>query len=408
MHNQTVNTRIPTGWSLTTLGELLIDIEAGKSLKCEERPATCDEWGVLKVSAVSWGIFKPDENKVVPSTFLPPPEYEVRSGDLLMSRANTTALVGASVLVQDTRSHLMLSDKTLRLVVDDAIVVKPFLQIALRTRQARAYIEEHATGTSDSMKNISQETIRRIPIALPSLPEQRAIVRQLERNMAEIERLRVAAERQREAVAALPGAYLRDILESEEARGWEHVLLGDILRLRKEVIHPHNNPSGSATFVGLEHIESHTGRRIGSVNVEMSQLTGRKPQFFRGDIVYGYLRPYLNKVWVADFDGLCSVDQYVYSVDPERADTQYVAAFMRSPLYLERAPISTTPGQLPRIRIEEVAAVTIALPPLEYQQTLVTRLDVETRQITQLQQQFERQRMAIEALPEELLREVFG
>lgn len=286
-------------------------------------------------------------------------------------------------------------------------VLAEWIYYQVRESRFLSLAEANFTGAVGQQR-VPASFIEQYSIPLPPLSEQRAIVRHLERDMAKVEQLRAAAERQREAITALSGACLREIFESEEAKGWEHVLLGDILRLRKEVIHPHNNPSGSATFVGLEHIESHTGRRIGSVNVEMSQLTGRKPQFFHKDIVYGYLRPYLNKVWVADSDGLCSVDQYVYSVAPERADTQYVAAFMRSPLYLERAPISTTPGQLPRIRIEEVAAVTIALPPLEYQQTLVKRLDEETRQITQLQQQFDRQRMAIEALPEELLREVFG
>jgi type I restriction enzyme S subunit len=48
-------------------------------------------------------------------------------------------------------------------------------------------------------------------------------------------------------------------------------------------------------------------------------MTGRKPTFKRGHIVYGYLRPYLNKVWVADFDGCSSVDQFAFDVNPELA-----------------------------------------------------------------------------------------
>jgi type I restriction enzyme S subunit len=143
------------------------------------------------------------------------------------------------------------------------------------------------------------------------------------------------------------------------------VRLGDLLHLRKEVIHPRNNPTGHAIFVGLEHIESHSGRRIGSLELDLAELTRRKPGYRRGDIVYGYLRPYLNKVWVAEFDGLCSVDQYVYEVDESRADTDYIAWFMRSPAYLGRAPIKQTPGQLPRIRTEEVSSV-----PIEYRRSV--------------------------------------
>jgi hypothetical protein len=157
--------------------------------------------------------------------------------------------------------------------------------------------------------------------------------------------------------------------------------LGDLLRLRKEVVHPRNNPSGRAIFVGLEHIESGTGRRIGQLEVEKSRLTGRKPVFKKGDIVYGYLRPYLNKVWVADSDGLCSVDQYVYSVDTEAADPYFIAWFLRSPVFLGRAPIASSPGQLPRIRTEEVAAVQVDLPGLADQHRIVELLSEQMMEV---------------------------
>ena len=79
-------------------------------------------------------------------------------------------------------------------------------------------------------------------------------------------------------------------------------------------------------------------------------MPGRRARFRTGDIVYGYLRPYLNKVWIAEFEGLCSVDQYVYIVNRKNADTEFVAAYLRSGNYLSLAPIKETPGQLPRIR----------------------------------------------------------
>lgn len=153
--------------------------------------------------------------------------------------------------------------------------------------------------------------------------------------------------------------------------------LGDVLRIRNDVVHPRDNPSGAAVFVGLEHVEPGTGRRIGAMDVRLEGLTGRKPQFFRGDLVYGYLRPYLNKVWIAEFDGLCSVDQYVYAVNNEIADTEFVAHFMRSAAFLRAAPIDNVPGQLPRIRKEEVANVVIALPSLPDQRRIAADLTAQ-------------------------------
>jgi type I restriction enzyme S subunit len=69
------------------------------------------------------------------------------------------------------------------------------------------------------------------------------------------------------------------------------------------------------------------------------------------------------------------VDQYVYSVDSTQVDSFFVAWFMRSPTYLERAPIERTPGQLPRIRTSEVASVHVELPPLQEQRRIATLLD---------------------------------
>jgi type I restriction enzyme, S subunit len=185
------------------------------------------------------------------------------------------------------------------------------------------------------------------------------------------------------------------------------VRLGDVLQLRKDVIHPRDNPSGPAIFVGLEHIQSGTGRRIGMASVEMSRLTGRKPRFRQGDIVYGYLRPYLNKVWLADFDGLCSVDQYVFAVRTDLANAEYLAWFMRSPAFLAHAPIKETPGQLPRIRTHEVASVKLDLPPLLEQRRIVALISDQMAAVERARAAAVAQLMEIDELPASLLRQAF-
>ena len=86
----------------------------GKSPATEGRPAAPDEWAVLKVGAVSFGVFDERENKALPISYVVPPSMEVRPGDFIMSRANTVELVGACALVRKTRPKLMLSDKTFR------------------------------------------------------------------------------------------------------------------------------------------------------------------------------------------------------------------------------------------------------------------------------------------------------
>jgi type I restriction enzyme S subunit len=122
--------------SLRRLGDVVEGMEAGKSFQCLERPATLDEWGVIKVSAMTWGEFRSDENKTVTDSSRIDTRFEIRQGDLLVSRANTVDYVGAPVLVERTRPRLLLSDKSIRLRVGPAVLPK-WLVYALRSRLVR-------------------------------------------------------------------------------------------------------------------------------------------------------------------------------------------------------------------------------------------------------------------------------
>lgn len=170
---------LPDKWCWCSLGELIGKIEAGKSPNAQARPAISkEEFGVLKVSAVSWGEFRANENKALFPEFDVTGIPTVKRGDLIISRANTVELVGAVVLVNEDHPNLILSDKTLRLVPSTKEVLLDYLLFALRTRVVRD-IYEKATGTSDSMRNLSQEKILQAPIALAPLEEQKIIVKKL-------------------------------------------------------------------------------------------------------------------------------------------------------------------------------------------------------------------------------------
>src|SRR5262249_54096478 len=135
-------------------------IENGWSPVCDNRRVAEGEWGVLKVGAVSFGIFDSRENKALPLGVSPRPEYEVRSGDFIMSRANTYELVGACAPVQNTPPRLMLSDKHFRLVFRTGVDVdRTYLDHVLKSPALREQIERGATGTSPTMKNISKDKV---------------------------------------------------------------------------------------------------------------------------------------------------------------------------------------------------------------------------------------------------------
>ena len=176
------------------LRDVIADLENGWSPKCHDQPAEDDEWGVLKLGAVSFGVFNPRENKALPKHLEPRSRLEVTSGQLLISRANITRLVGATVLIEETRPKLMLCDKIFRAVpfrhdpVDMA-----FLTEVLRISDVRRQIEANVTGTSPTMKNISKPALMNLAFPLPPKQEQVTMVKALARVRSNAANLREQA-----------------------------------------------------------------------------------------------------------------------------------------------------------------------------------------------------------------------
>ncbi|TWH03142.1 type I restriction enzyme S subunit [Nocardioides sp. J9] len=148
------------GGTEVALADLTRGISAGKSFGSANAPAKDGQWGIIKVSAMTWGEFDPSENKAVAGDRIDP-RFEIREGDLLVSRANTAEYVGSSVLVGPVRPKLLLSDKSLRVTPKDDVSAE-WLWRALQAPSARRQITALATGTKDSMRNISQSALKQV------------------------------------------------------------------------------------------------------------------------------------------------------------------------------------------------------------------------------------------------------
>ena len=179
----------PAHWELVPLRRLIRGIEQGWSPVAEERPAADDEWGVIKLSAVNKGLFREEEHKALPPNTHPDERYEIRQGDFLLTRSNTPDLVGDVCVVGAVRDRLMLCDLVYRLRLVGTRVHGTFLSYWLLSRTGRHRIEVEARGSSRSMVKVSQEIVRALPVATPSLEEQRAIAAFLNLEMAKIDAL---------------------------------------------------------------------------------------------------------------------------------------------------------------------------------------------------------------------------
>jgi type I restriction enzyme, S subunit len=177
---------LDAGWPQVALSRVIRRIEQGWSPQCDARLPNENEWGVLKVGCVNHGEFRSNETKALPTDLAPRAEYTVRNGDLLIARANTLDLVGSTAIVCGVRPKTLLCDKLYRLQLDERKAVPRFVSLWLQTRAARDQIELEATGASDSMQNVGQDTVRRVAIPLPDLHRQEAFVIRCEREHVHI------------------------------------------------------------------------------------------------------------------------------------------------------------------------------------------------------------------------------
>lgn len=159
------------GWSCCTVGETIKVLEAGWSVEGVQREKESSEKAVLKVSAVTTGVFKKTEYKVLDSNVEIKKYVFPHKGDLLFSRANTRELVGATCMVFDDYPDLLLPDKLWRIEFNNSVNYG-YMKYILSDASIRSMLSNISTGTSGSMFNVSMNKLKSLGIPLPPLALQ--------------------------------------------------------------------------------------------------------------------------------------------------------------------------------------------------------------------------------------------
>ncbi len=391
---------LPSEWQHCFLGDLLSGIQTGKSVRCDERPPRFQEKGLVKISAVTWGVFNENESKTLLSTEHLQSNHKIDIGDLLISRANTLELVGACVMVKNLSKNLYLSDKVLRLEIDE--LLKPLVLRYLNSKDARIQIESLATGNQLSMRNISQDAIRAIKLPLPPLAEQKVIADKLDTLLAQVETTKARLERipeilksfrQSVLTAAVTGKLteewrntcgceLKKYCSGDELsafRGhqlqslpnaWQWLRFDQVADIASNLVDPFDNLV--EIHIAPNHIESWTGVISGFQTVGEDGVTSAKHRFKKGQILYSKIRPYLAKVTIAKFDGLCSADMYPIN---SLIDTQYLYRWMLTSIFTDWASNAESRSVLPKINQKDLSMIPVPTPPVEEQTEIVRRVE---------------------------------
>ncbi|KAA0233737.1 MAG: hypothetical protein JJLCMIEE_03167 [Acidimicrobiales bacterium] len=304
--------------------------------------------------------------------------YRIKSEQLTFGRLN--AWEGGIAVVSKEFDGMFVSQEFPVLDVDDSRLDPAFLSYLCRWSGFWDLLMERSRGlgarTGARRLRVHQERLLQVEVPIPDLDEQRRVISRLDSLSAMAERVgsRLSGSGLSDLVASLPD-FVDEVIEACSPR---RVPLREVADLISDVVHPGDDPRPADRFVGLQHVESHTGLGLG--HEELGPMKGRKFRFAPGDVIYGYLRPYLNKVWVADCHGLCSVDQYVLRPRRDMLPTMLAYA-LRGRTVLDLANERTHSLQLPRLRSGLLLEVPVPVMDSRQAEDTVARLD-RVRQLT--------------------------
>lgn len=180
----------PKGWDVVKLSKCLERIDNGKSFTCDSNAREGAFPAILKLSAATYGDYRPYENKALLEEKQFVESVEVHRGDLLFTRKNTPDLVGMAAYVFETPEKLMMPDLIFRLVTNERMT-PIFLWQLINNREFRPVIQGISGGSAKSMSNISKERLKNIDVICPPISEQK----KLEGVLEQVDKSKVAVQK---------------------------------------------------------------------------------------------------------------------------------------------------------------------------------------------------------------------
>lgn len=262
-----------------------------------------------------------------------------------------------------------------------------------------------------TLPSMTQTDYGNMYIPLPPLAEQKAIAAWLDEKCEEIDAAIAKVDREIELIDELKQSEIsrvvtRGLNPDAPLRPSGIDWIGDIpehwTKCRfKNFMYLKTKPSCSQVKVGLENLESGSGKFIESD----TEFEGNGVEFCHSDILYGKLRPYLRKVWLAEFSGNAVGDFFIFG-NYSNSAASYLKYLLLSDGFTKQADGSTFGAKMPRVSSEFILTLPFYLPPLTEQQAIADYLDKKCVEIDELKAKLTKKRETLTELRQSIISEV--
>jgi len=383
---------LPQGWSFSPLGEVLESSKYG----CNAPSAENGNTPVVGMKDIRDGRLVLSNLARVNLTEGDQSRFLLEPGDVLINRTNSYDLVG-KVGIFDSSDKVAFVSYLVRLRGQREMLNQQFLSFWLNSFAGRKSIKRIATkGVSQANVNPT-ELRKQCRLALPPLPEQEAIAGVLECWDRAIRAYEKKIEKKRNVKKGLMQALLSGKIrlpgfgttENTEGHGkgrggipegWKEVRLRKLCSLSKKKYQP--NEQEDLKCLELEHIEKGTGRIIGYTS--SSAQSSMKTRFKPGSILFGKLRPYLQKFARPQFAGVCSTEIWALLPNEREVSGDFLFWLVQSGRFNAAANV-TSGSKMPRADWRHLSSCVFLLPTICEQQGMASLLSAADAEISTLE-----------------------
>jgi restriction endonuclease S subunit len=362
-----------TKWQVKKVGDIA-DTQLGKMLNKGKQSGKYAK-PYLRTDNVHWGRF--DLSEIKEMDILPGEQdkYLATKGDLLMCEGGASGRTA----IWNEDYDISFQNHVHRIRPKDLKEISPkYLLYYFEWFIKNGFASDLIKGVTIS--SLSQSGLRSIEVAYPSIGEQHKIVELLEDHLsrldvalADVKQAKIMAAKFRRSTlqAAFFGYFSSEAfnLGMEIPPSWRKISLGEIIQPRKQRDIPSSFPA--LPYIGMEHVSRDTGviDSFGSSSAYRSSA----PRVFKGDVLYGRLRPYLNKVVISPSEAFAS-GEFIVLPPNEEINEKFLQLRLLSQDFVEFAGTLDT-GDRPRVSWEQISQFEIYLPSIGEQIKLIEILE---------------------------------
>ncbi len=400
---------LPKNWVLTTTKEIS-SIIRGVSYKKDDAKSIKDanDYLVLRGGNIQDGEIVFNSDQVFVDKSFVKDEQKILKGDVvIVGSTGSKKLIGKAGIAKKNLEDISFGAFLMLLRPHKEINISYFDYFFI-SKQYRDKIRELAGGVN--INNIRKEYIADMSFPLPPLPEQTRIVAKLDQLFGQLDQIKESLDkirqllkdfRQQVLTQAVTGKLTEEWREGKSLSSWKGSSIGEFMKEVKDKADPQT--IGSTQYIGLEHIEKDGG----IINIGLSDdLKSNKTVFKAGDVLYGKLRPYLNKHAVVDFDGICSTDILVYR-NINRDSANFFNYFLGLNTTIAKLNAEAKGINLPRVSSKILNNFRISIPSEEEQKIIVIRVETLFAKADVIEQQYQTLKQKIDNLPQAILHKAF-